>query len=158
MYKAKLRYRRTNNKHRPFTWCKMEIVRNNANKGAFGFTYEIGNFILSRNITPMRSAFLWDITQRMVLIRYRRFGTTYKSHFQGSFWIYWSLKIEKIFSSASNANAPQCHLWSAPLYSIFPWYLIKDGDRGSTVVKVLCYKSEGRWFDPSWCLWNFSLT
>ena len=23
------------------------------------------------------------------------------------------------------------------------------GDRGSTVVKVLCYKSEGRWFDPS---------
>jgi hypothetical protein len=25
---------------------------------------------------------------------------------------------------------------------------IKKGDRGSTVVKVLCYKSEGRWFDP----------
>jgi len=23
------------------------------------------------------------------------------------------------------------------------------GDRGSTVVKVLCYKSEGRLFDPS---------
>ena len=22
-----------------------------------------------------------------------------------------------------------------------------DGDRGSTVVKELCYKSEGRWFD-----------
>ena len=22
------------------------------------------------------------------------------------------------------------------------------GDRGATVVKVLCYKSEGRWFDP----------
>ena len=29
--------------------------------------------------------------------------------------------------------------------------------RGSSVVKVLCYKSEGRWFDPSWCHWNFSL-
>ena len=27
----------------------------------------------------------------------------------------------------------------------------KPGDRGGTVVKVLCYKSEGRWFDPSWC-------
>ena len=26
-----------------------------------------------------------------------------------------------------------------------------------TVVKVLCYKSEGRWLDPSWCHWNFSL-
>ena len=23
------------------------------------------------------------------------------------------------------------------------------------MVKVLCYKSEGRWFDPSWCHWNF---
>jgi len=32
------------------------------------------------------------------------------------------------------------------------------GGRDSTVVKVLCYKSEGRWFDPSWCQWNFSLT
>jgi len=29
------------------------------------------------------------------------------------------------------------------------------GDRGSTVVKVLCYKSEGRWFGPSWCQWIF---
>jgi len=32
---------------------------------------------------------------------------------------------------------------------------VTRGDRGGT---VLCYKSEGRWFDPSWCLWNFSLT
>jgi len=31
-------------------------------------------------------------------------------------------------------------------------------DRGSTVVRVLCYKSEGRWFDPSWCQWIFLLT
>jgi len=30
--------------------------------------------------------------------------------------------------------------------------------RGSTVVKMLYYKSEGRWLDPSWCHWNFSLT
>jgi len=26
---------------------------------------------------------------------------------------------------------------------------------GGTVVKVLCYKSEGRWFDPSWYQWIF---
>ena len=31
-------------------------------------------------------------------------------------------------------------------------------DRGGTVVKVLHYKSEGRWLDPSWCHWNFSST
>ena len=29
---------------------------------------------------------------------------------------------------------------------------------GGTVVNVLCYKSEGRWFDSRWCHWNFSLT
>ena len=28
------------------------------------------------------------------------------------------------------------------------------GDLGRNVVKVLCYKSEGRWFDPG-CLWTF---
>ena len=32
---------------------------------------------------------------------------------------------------------------------------LNRGDRGSTVVKVLCYKSEGRWFDPSLCQWIF---
>ena len=26
---------------------------------------------------------------------------------------------------------------------------VSGGDRGSTVVKALCYESEGRWFDPS---------
>jgi hypothetical protein len=29
---------------------------------------------------------------------------------------------------------------------------------GGTVVKVLRYKSEGRWFDSRWYHWNFSLT
>ena len=28
---------------------------------------------------------------------------------------------------------------------------MSDGDHGSTVVKVLYYKLEGRWFDLSWC-------
>ena len=32
----------------------------------------------------------------------------------------------------------------------------KNDNRSYTkVVKVLCYKSEGRWFDPSWCHWIF---
>ena len=30
---------------------------------------------------------------------------------------------------------------------IFNSYITEKGDRGSTVVKVLCYKTEGRWFD-----------
>ena len=37
-------------------------------------------------------------------------------------------------------------------------YTKHSRDRVGTVAKVLCYKSEGRCFDPSWCHWNFSLT
>jgi len=32
---------------------------------------------------------------------------------------------------------------------------VNNGDRGSTVAKVLCYKSKGCWFDPSWRQWIF---
>ena len=32
----------------------------------------------------LRSALFWDITQRRVIILYRRFGTTYRSHLKGS--------------------------------------------------------------------------
>jgi len=41
------------------------------------------------------------------------------------------------------------------------WFAVSfpyKGDGGGTVAKVLCHKSEGRWLDPSWCHWNFSLT
>jgi len=31
----------------------------------------------------------------------------------------------------------------------------QGGDRGSTVVKVLCYKSDGRCFDSRWYQWIF---
>jgi len=37
----------------------------------------------------------------------------------------------------------------------FAYWVLNMGDRGSTVVKVLCYKSDCRWFDPSWCHWIF---
>ena len=32
------------------------------------------------------------------------------------------------------------------------------GDCSSTMVKVLSYNSESRWFDFRWFHWNFSLT
>jgi hypothetical protein len=39
------------------------------------------------------------------------------------------------------------------------WCILLQGTAdGGTVLKVLCYKSEGRWFDSRWCQWNFSLT
>ena len=42
----------------------------------------------------------------------------------------------------------QC-LWKIELITL------RKGDRGNTVVKVMCYNSEGRCFDPSWCQWIF---
>jgi len=44
------------------------------------------------------------------------------------------------------------------LLSPFFHVQIRRDNGGSTVVKALCYKSEDRWFDSRWCLWNFSLT
>jgi hypothetical protein len=35
------------------------------------------------NKKQMISALFWDITQRRVVVPYRRFGTTYRSHLQG---------------------------------------------------------------------------
>ena len=48
--------------------------------------------------------------------------------------------------------------WAASNASNFKVYYLLTGDRGSTVVKVLCNKSESSWFDPRWCHWKFSLT
>jgi hypothetical protein len=31
----------------------------------------------------MRTALFWDVTQRRVVILYRRFGTMYRSHLKG---------------------------------------------------------------------------
>ena len=44
------------------------------------------------------------------------------------------------------------------LYTYSLYTLENIGYRGGTVVKVLRYKSEGRWFNSKWCHWNFSLT
>jgi len=49
-------------------------------------------------------------------------------------------------------------LFNRTTLQVFVTYLTGSGDLGSTVVKVLCYKSEGRWFDFGWCHGNFSLT
>ena len=43
------------------------------------------------------------------------------------------------------------------LFNIFIYLsslYVSGGDRSGTLVKVLCFKSEGRWFDSRWCHWN----
>ena len=53
---------------------------------------------------------------------------------------------------------PYSQLRKPYLQQHFAVYCQANGDRGGTVVMVLCYKSEGRWFDSRWYHWNFSLT
>jgi hypothetical protein len=59
----------------------------------------------------------------------------------------WSNAIEKVYRASHVA-------WSYS-ESKFNLTTVQSGDRGSVVDKVMCYKSEGRWFDPSWCHWIF---
>jgi len=58
------------------------------------------------------------------------------------------------------APHPTPMLEDYPLLTTDPVFLQLPSilDRSSTVVKVLCYKSEGRCFNSRWCHWNFSLT
>jgi hypothetical protein len=48
------------------------------------FHFKRDTIVAWRSLLQMRSALFWDITQRLVEIVYRRFGTTYQSHLQGS--------------------------------------------------------------------------
>ena len=63
----------------------------------------------------------------------------------------WNSTVKLLFSHLRS-------LPSFPLPFLSLSYLFSLRDRGGTVVKVLRYKSEGRWFDSRWCHWNFSLT
>jgi len=47
-----------------------------------------------------------------------------------------------------------CHV-EVMFFKLVKKVLCLCGDRGSTVVKVLCYKSVGRWFNPRSCRWLF---
>ena len=60
---------------------------------------------------------------------------------------------------SSNCKWDNTHLFlNKTFLSNYTGYSHILGDRGGTVVKVLYYKSEGRWFVRRWCHWNFPLT
>ena len=64
----------------------------------------------------MRSVLCWDLTQRRMLIPYRRFGITYRSHLQGS-----SSLRRKFCSFISNGIFTYTRLFSKILCSISIW-------------------------------------
>ena len=45
-------------------------------------------------------------------------------------------------------SRPYIYIYKHKRFLLYLYYI---GDRGGTVVKVLCYNTEGRWLDPSWC-------
>jgi len=69
----------------------------------------------------------------------------------------WGSQISRQSAFEGGKVVSHMHRPLLPRQEIFLVF-ISVGDCGGTVVKVLCYNSEGRWFDPSWCHWNFSLT
>jgi len=75
-----------------------------------------------------------------------------------------------IHCSETHLNENYRNLIKTCFFVIYTWFVLSarfenvnevsictscKGDRGSTVPKVLRYKSEVRWFDPSWCHLEF---
>jgi len=67
-----------------------------------------------------------------------------------TFFFFENLAIYDImWKNTVEQGGPQMTIWHMRIACWIPKGTDTNGDRGSTVVKVLCYKSEGRWFDPS---------
>jgi len=82
--------------------------------------------------------------------RLARFAETRSLFFFSSFFFFFRV-CHHLSNAVCNFNG---NLLSAEFFKL----LRVPEDRGSTVAKALCYKSEDRWFDSRWCHWNFSLT
>jgi len=71
----------------------------------------------------------------------------------------WQVVVNKLMKSwgvgGGGATAPQWARASSFTRFLDHTQRLTTGDRGSTVVKVLCYKSEGRGLDHRWCHWIF---
>ena len=85
----------------------------------------------------LRSALFWDITQRWVVVLYRRFGTNYLSHLQGS-WTSWPLKMGPIGfpeTSVQNYHSTLCNIPEARRSQ-----LLSGGSMSSRVVSCLYFQ------------------
>jgi len=81
-----------------------------------------------------------DITQLSLVNKFHKFEGNY-SHAP--------------HNDVSVNDGPHIRRWSLKIIIYYNIVIIIVRDRGSTVVKVLCYKSEARWFDPRWYQWTF---
>jgi len=77
--------------------------------------------------TALRTARFWIITQRVVIICYRRFGTTYRSHLQGSRIL---IRLEK------QSSPNKCHREQDSLRVRYP----KAGRKPKIHVQITVFK------------------
>ena len=120
-------------------------------------------FVGTEHRCAAATQFFRSCKHRSWVITWRRFGTAY--------WFYLPTPQHKptgcpetsvttnlrclTSQKSEGLNYRTTKAWN---FAYWQSYFMEIGDRGGTVVKVPCYKSEGCWFDPSWCHWYFLLT
>jgi len=126
---------------------------NNASKWQMGFNSAFKGLIFYYVTSTSWCFYLKKVTE-CDLVEYKNVSLlSFPLHFPTSVCTLFPHSYFTLYKNWANLFLILCSYKS---WSSFCMSFIRD--RGSTVVKVLCYKLEDRWFDPSWCHWNFSLT
>ena len=107
----------------------------------------ISEAISNTQLSNLYTVLKWTVSHKLSLLNV---------HYD-IFWPAWPSSVCFIYIQIIRRYALKV-LTFAVFKVILHWVFGYGGDRGGTVVKVLCYKSEGSWFDPRWFHWNFSLT
>ena len=65
--------------------------------------------------------------------------------------VFWNLSVGVLVQFVEIIGCDERVDFFRASFWIYDHYSLAFGDRGGTVVKVRCYKSEGHWFDSRWC-------
>jgi hypothetical protein len=86
------------------------LLQSNAAKTAW-HTEKDSSYVLEKDPWGIRNPSLfWDVTQRILVVTYRRFGTTYQTHLQGSSSPRRCLKMGLTCCPERSVNKYQCTL------------------------------------------------
>jgi hypothetical protein len=81
----------------------IKVNKTEGNNASFCRIWISFNSWFQGSAAMLRSALFWDITRRCVVIVYRRFGTTYRSHLHGS-RVPWPVKMGPIRRPETSVN------------------------------------------------------
>ena len=107
-------YRRFGTTYLPSSWFRTALF--------WVITQNSGNLLPTFRVnlsvpSGFRTALFWVVTQRVVVISYRRYGTTYRSHPQGrrlpphlaawlnlNFGTFWTVTVNKLFQDLTEVS------------------------------------------------------